>query len=76
MEETPDLLSCLKINREHKAEAVYERMLFKKLGPGNKVWFLLRAELDSKRAPDMCLGDCRLGRRIEGQEVTWKLAAP
>ena len=44
--------------------------------PGNKVWFLLRAELDSKRAPDMCLGDCRLGRRIEGQEVTWKLAAP
>lgn len=24
----------------------------------------------------MCLGDCRLGRQIEGQEVRWKLASP
>lgn len=33
MEETPNLLSCLKIIREHRAEAIYETTLFKKLGP-------------------------------------------
>lgn len=32
MEETPDLLSCLKINREHKAEAIYE-MVLEEAGP-------------------------------------------
>lgn len=32
--------------------------------------------LDSKRAPDMCLGRLQAGRRIEGRRVTWKLAAP
>lgn len=29
MEERPDLLSCLKINQEHKGEAIDETMLFK-----------------------------------------------
>lgn len=33
MEESPDLLSCLKISKEHKGDAIDETMLFKKLDP-------------------------------------------